>query len=352
MQLDELNQQLDFGMRVYVHYLGAHIKVGKHYKSPFGHDGRDSFDLFRRGDGQICFCDHAMTGKDGGELQGSCYDFVAAMFSCDFKDAVRIIKRDILGLSSREIEGAYSKPLATRFKPLVGNLMPEVVTITPNARHFTPADLAFFARTGITEATLARYHCYALNSYQFSKGEKAFTLTAKDNDPMYGFHFPLTGHWKIYRPFAADKRYKWISNVDAQQDLFGWDALPDRCSKIYICAGQRDTMNMHQLTGLPAIALNSETAKLSPEVYQLLTCIADEVLCCLDNDDTGHKAQERLRYDWGIMDAGREVLESTGHNDLTDYLTDLHLSYGEGMFYERQQAAEHFQAFSARKLLI
>jgi hypothetical protein len=335
-------------MRVYQHYLGAHIKVGKHYKSPFGHEGRPSFNLFRRGDGHICFCDHAMLGPGGTELQGSCYDFVATTFGCDFKESVRIIKRDVLGLSSREVDGAFAKPLPERFKPIPSqNLLPEVVTITPVTREFDADDLAFFGRTGLSAETLIKYHCYPLNSYRFSKGTKAFTITAKAGDPMYGFHFPLTGHWKIYRPFAADRRYKWISNVDARSDVFGWDTLPERCSKIFICAGQRDTMNMHELTGLPAIALNSETASLTPELYQLLRCIADEVVCCLDNDSTGHAAQERMRFEWGIHDAGRQLLETTGHNDLTDYLAELGADEEQ-----RQQAAEHFQSFSARKLLV
>ena len=53
MSLDELNQQMDHGLRVYQHFMGPHIKPGKHFKSPFGHDGRDSFNLFRRGDGHV-----------------------------------------------------------------------------------------------------------------------------------------------------------------------------------------------------------------------------------------------------------------------------------------------------------
>jgi len=343
MNLAELNPELEFGMRVYRHYLSPTVKLGHHYKSPFGHDGRPSFNLFQRPDGHVAWCDHAM----GDDFQGSCYDFVGKLFGVDFKESIRIIKREILGLSARDIDGAYSKPLPQqKYKPLATqSLLAETVSITAHPRQFTAADLDFFARTGIQKETLGKYHCYALSGYEFSKGARGFSLSAKQDDPMYGYHFPLTNHWKIYRPFAADKRYKWISNVDARQDVFGWDTLPQRAGKLYLCAGQRDTMALHQLTGLPCIALNSETARLSPELYQLLTCVADEVLCCLDNDVTGHKAQEQLRYDWGIYDGGREVLESAGVNDLSELL-------GECGELQRYAVGEHFSAFSARKSLI
>ena len=342
MSLEELNQQLDHGLRVYHHFLGPHLKTGKHYKSPFGHDGRPSFNLFQRGDGHVAWCDHAM----GDDFQGSCYDFVGKLYGVDFKESIRIIKREILGLSAREIEGAYAKALPTaKYKPLLSQLVAETVSIKAHAREWLPGDLDFFAATGIGIDTLAKYHCYALESYEFSKGGRGFTLSAKVNDPMYGYHFPLTNHMKIYRPFAADKRYKWISNVDARQDVFGWDTLPERTSKLYLCAGQRDTMALHALTGLPCLALNSETAKLSPELYQLLSCVADEVLCCLDNDITGLKAQEQMRYDWGIYDAGREVLDSFGMNDLSEVL-------GECGDLQRLELKEHFCAYSVRKLSV
>ena len=31
MSLDELNQQLDYGMRVYNHFLDPHLRVGNYY---------------------------------------------------------------------------------------------------------------------------------------------------------------------------------------------------------------------------------------------------------------------------------------------------------------------------------
>ena len=71
--------------------------------------------------------------------------------------------------------------------------------------------------------------------------------------------------------------------------------------------------------------------------------MADEVLCCLDNDITGLKAQEQMRYDWGIYDAGREILNSFGVNDLSEVL-------GECGELSRLQLKEHFCAYSVRKV--
>ena len=84
-------------------------------------------------------------------------------------------------------------------------------------------------------------------------------------------------------------------------------------------------------------------AKRSPELYQLLSCVADEVYCCLDNDLTGLKAQAQMRYDWGIYDAGREILNSFGVNDLSEVL-------GGCGGLQRLKLKEHFCAYSVRKV--
>ena len=348
MTLEDINQQLDNGLRVFQHYLGGTIQLNKHYKSPFGHEGRPCFHLYRRErDGVICFKDFAFD-----EFQGSCYDFVGKLFNEDFKGALHIIKRDVLGLSGRDLEsGLNSKPsnaaLRANFRPLAKQAQQqnETVHIKGFPREWTSDDLVFFGKTGIAQATLQKYHCYPLSSYVFAKGDKHFTITSKPDDPMYGYHFPATDHWKIYRPFTADKRFRWISNVVQGLDVFGWDALPARASKLYLCAGQRDTMALHELTGLPCLALNSETAKLTPELHQLLLCVADEVYCCLDNDKTGHEAQQKMRYEWGIYDAGRQVLESAELNDLSEVLAEC----GD---LQREELATHFRDFSVHKLSV
>lgn len=349
MSIDEINAQVANGLDVFKHYLGA-IKVGQHYKSPFGHEGRPCFHLYVGPGNQVRFKDFAFD-----EMQGSCYDFVMKWHGVEFKEAVSIIKRDVLGLTGRDLEsGLHSRPmLAGNFKKLASQTMQaaETVFLKGFPRAWQESDLAFFGRIGVEQSTLQKYHCYALESYVFAKGDKHFTVSAKLDDPIYGYHFPATDHWKIYRPFTKDKRFRWLSNVKGDMDVFGWDAVPMRARKLFICAGQRDTMALHQLTGLPCIALNSETAKLTPELHQLLLCVADEVYCCLDNDKTGLEAQRKMRFDWGIHDAGHELLETHGMNDLSQLLeeyAELPQLYGP-LAEAREKLAAHFCGFSVNK---
>ena len=83
-------------------------------------------------------------------------------------------------------------------------------------------------------------------------------------------------------------------------------------------------------------------AKRSPELY-CTSCVADQMFCCLDNNVTGLKAQEQMRYDWGIYDAGREILNSFGVNDLNEVL-------GGCGGLQRLKLKEHFCAHSVRKV--
>jgi len=349
LSIDEINAQVENGLTVFQQYLGP-IKINHHYKSPFGHEGRPCFHLYVGPGNQIRFKDFAFD-----EMQGSCYDFVMKWHGVDFKEAVSIIKRDVLGLTGRDLEsGLTSKPMLTsNFKKLASQTMHqhETVHLRGFPRPWQESDLAFFGKIGVSLPTLQKYHCYALDSYLFSKDDKHFTITAKSDDPIYGYHFPATDHWKIYRPFTADKRFRWLSNVKGDVDVFGWDALPTRTKKLFICAGQRDTMALHELTGAPCIALNSETAKLTPELHQFLLCVADEVYCCLDNDKTGIEAQRKMRYDWGVYDAGHEVLEAHGINDLSKLLeeyTELPQLYGP-LEEAREKLRAHFCGFSVDK---
>ena len=78
-------------------------------------------------------------------------------------------------------------------------------------------------------------------------------------------------------------------------------------------------------------------------LYQLLSCVADQVFCCPDNDLTGLKVQEQMRYDWGIYNAGRKILGSFGPNDLSEVL-------GGGSGLQRLKLKEHFCAYSVRKV--
>ena len=86
-------------------------------------------------------------------------------------------------------------------------------------------------------------------------------------------------------------------------------------------------------------------AKRSPELY-CTSCSAawpTQVFCCLDNDLTGLKVQEQMRYDWGIYNAGWKILGSFGPNDLSEVL-------GGGSGLQRLKLKEHFCAYSVRKV--
>lgn len=319
--LEELNERLEDGLLVYQHYLPGMpggLKLGQHYKSPFGHEGRASFNLFRHRDkGTVYFSDHA-TGK-----QGSHWQFVMDLFNVPFKEAVRLVKEDVLGIFSTGPRNEPGMAVRSQYaaKPRLALDQGPAFSISPKPRNWTATDLDYFARVGISQQTLEKYGCTPLHNYQFSKaGKQPFTVFNSEADPIYCYSFPETGHYKIRRPF--NKKFPWLSNTDALKDVFGFDLLPARCQTIYLCAGQRDTMALHELTGLPCICLNSETQLLSWELYQLLSLIADDVYSVYDNDETGQRMSEKLCQEFGIL-SRTEPIDSSGENDLCALLGSI-----------------------------
>lgn len=300
LTIEELDILLDNGMAVYQYYIDPNIKVKRKMKSPLPGrvDRIPSFCLYHNNKtGNVHFTDFGGTDHD----KGNHWTFVQQMFGLDFKESVAKVKQEVLNIQDDLYENVRQKSKAQVKRVQQLDIPKESeVKITTERREWSKRDIDWFARFRITEKELHEFHVFPLNSFTMDKpGKDPFTISATYHSPMYEIFFPQTGHVKIYRPLEKG-RYKWTSNTNAQDDIFGLDRLPDSCEHLFILAGNKDVMSFTAVTGYPAIALASESATLPLSLYQLLKMVAKNIYVLYDNDEKGHgdKYANRLAQDY------------------------------------------------------
>lgn len=357
--VQELIMRADAGMDVFRRYLdtqGKTLKTGYAYLSPLRQEKHPSFNLFRsRQDGTIWFMDQASGG-------GNCLTFLMRLFGCDYRDAVRKLRSEVLGLSpdpdSIERLGNFclGAPLVKRAP------MPDYLKfLIPQPREhnfyqgpFADLDQAYYPEHIFGAQVLEAYHCQPLNSYRYQNTDPS----AKHRDfvvgadwyigrSMYGYGFG-DGRQKIVQPNTPpdknDRPRKWISTSKKELDLFGAHLLPaegePKLEAICLLAGNRDAMAFYRLTGVVGLASTAEGHLPTDEMFALMRRSAEQQFCLYDNDETGQKFQAVLTDDYqhpGYLkwldnhreQAGRRfgfqrgldtLLTHYGYNDLTELL--------------------------------
>jgi hypothetical protein len=293
-----LLDMLDDGLMVYDHF-GSHFGcngrplLDKNYACPFPlpeqKEYRPGFRLHRTADGRIHFADF-VTG-----LQGNCFEFIMRLLGCDYSP-----------LANTNI--VQPKPRLISTKP---------VLIEPWQREWdTAADSLDYVRydvPGISLGKREQYHCYALGGARITRDSESYIIRHCAQNPVYGYWYKHTNHWKISRPVNPNKKARWSSNTRGEDDIFGQHLLPpaDRPAELgLIGAGQRDTMLLSTLMdeiGHPEVwvgCLNSESAHLSPDQYALLKTRLRRMASLTDPDAAGAKAAANLEQ-WAIPTLNR-----------------------------------------------
>lgn len=299
-KLEELDYMLDNGMAVYEHYypVATGKPLGKlHDKmlSPFREEKNPSFSIYpHRTTGKIIFKDHGI------DKIGSHWQFVMDLYNLDFKEAVALVKKDLLGIDDDgNIVGTQALKIIKASYKKATRKVNSRVELYPGYRDWDSNDLEFFSGAGISPATLAYFNASALAFFDMTKEGKTIRIRSNPSDPMYGFTFP-SGRHKIYRPFTSNPRYKWTSNLVAEEDIFGFKMLPKSCEHLFMVGGNRDCMSFHENIGIPVISLASESANLTEELYSFLRHTAKNIWVLYDYDKQGTRKSIMFNEQFGL----------------------------------------------------
>jgi hypothetical protein len=305
---------------IFFHYLGQEVKLGRPIVSPLRQEKHPSFNLYQSpSNGKIYY-------KDFGDERGDCFNFVMKLFGCSFPEALQTVAQDFsidLGVK-RDVSGIRREKKIR---------IPQIFIIPkkefPYARkEWTTDSLDLWIKVNVTTEILLEYNTWSVDKVKIKKrdSEEWFILKGTEQDPIYCFDYE-NGTKKFYRPKVKDKKFKFMSNL-CTKDIFGLKQLKQEVAKngkvkvLIICAGQKDCLSLYGSIGIRGIALNSESASITKELFIELLQYAENILVCYDNDETGIKNAAKIKQDIGIDNIFLgDISPAHDVNDLYDYFS-------------------------------
>ena len=310
-------------IEIFERYLGIQVKLGRAMVSPLRQERHASFNVYQsESNGKIYY-------NDFGDERGDCFKFVMALHSCTFPEALALVAQDfgIDGSGKENLDGIRRTAKKIRIPQIFSNPRKEF----PYARMEWSHQLLKLWNSGYVRLeVLIEYNTWPVDKIKVPKRDDDghFILKSSIEDPIYCFDYE-NGVKKFYRPFVKDKQYKFMSNL-RKGDIFGLKQLKDYVTKtgkkervVIVCAGQKDCLSLYSNLSIRGIALNSESASVSNELYIELIQYAESILVCYDNDETGIKHAQKIKNEIGIDNIFLgDVAPADVVNDIFDYFKE------------------------------
>jgi len=269
-------------LQIYKHYF-PDLPIGVVTSSPFREDGTPSF-IIRVKDSYTYFMDYG-TGEKG--------------------DVISFVKKIYPELTHDQLLLKVKEDLSSGYVPPVEYCKRNVVIdLLIKRRDFTPGDLTFWERFGVTANTLRLFRVTPI-SFFWVNGTR-FTCT----EPAYAYD--IGGEYKIYRPTKADYRF-----IAGGVKIQGIDLLPDTHDILIIQKSYKDVMVCYEY-GYPAIAPQSETSPIPEDIMRDLKTRFKRIVILYDNDEAGLKAADELSKKYDL-----EYIYLDKAKDLSDHVQEF-----------------------------
>lgn len=291
----EMVHQYVSDVDIYSKYIDAEIKIGAVILSPLRKEKNASFGFFKGRSGEICFKDYLLGA-------GDCFKFVQMKFNLTYFEAISKIAIDF------EIPGNY---ICKSFSKTENNfnhnqqsreqLLNDIKTLKlgKNRREWQLHDIVFWEQFGISIGTLRKFRVEPVSHYHINN-----TIIVADK---YAYCFTELKDgvetYKFYQPF--NEKYKWI-NGHNDSVWQGWDFLPNKGDDLIITKSLKDVMSIYEITGLPAISLQSETVTPKRHIFEELNERFQVCYLLYDNDfekevNWGQTFANKLAQDLGLI---------------------------------------------------
>lgn len=262
------------------YYLRIPIKKGL-FRSPLRKDKRPTCSLYRNNLGTLIFKDFA-TGQ-----YLDIFSVVQEMFRCNYPEALRIIANDMGIVKDKTLHKNPGKinnnPIKIKDK--------EISKIQVEVQEFTPLELKWWAKFGITRDILRHFDVYSCK-YVFLNGD--LLAQSQQHCPIFGYYgkkYQGIELWRCYFPKRTSFRF--INNWPKQK-IQGYDQLPKSGKLLVITKSLKDTMCLYSC-GITACAPNSENLFISDSVLQDLKNRFENIVVFYDNDKSGMYNMAKIR---------------------------------------------------------
>jgi DNA primase len=273
--------------------------------SPFRNERSPSFIIGNK-HGRLTFIDFGDTSK-----RGSCFDFVRMMFNVNLDEALKMIDRDLgLGMTRSTNTQEYKRIVSDYKQPIkVDKIYTSVQAVV---RRFTNEELAYWAQYHISEDELKANNVYSLSKVYLNKQ----LVTSSLDELRFGYLYD--DRWKIYRPFAKEKRYKWVPNNVPITAMDGKDDIKE-CDVAFINKSKKDYMVMKKLFPCSCAVQNEGLGCFSPENVEYIKSNSASQILSFDSDVTGVENSQQITqmFNFGYCNVPRKYL-SQGIKDWAD----------------------------------
>ena len=222
--------------------------------------------------------------------RGDAFNLVKQINRCDLDTALRIIDREFgLGFTDAPIKdykeetAKYEQPIVTKRNTLI-----QVVS-----RKFTKEELQYWNEYHQDITDLRDNDIYSIKALYLNK--KRFPL--KETDVRFGYYHE-GGYWKIYFPFAKNKKFKWIGNVPLHTS-WGLNNL-NKDHNSLIAKSRKDYMVCRKVFPYVCGVQNESLAAFSEEFVQELKANSKVVYYGSDSDVPGKKASYAITQAFGF----------------------------------------------------
>ena len=273
--------------------------------SPFRNERSPSFIIGNK-HGRLTFIDFGDTSK-----RGSCFDFVRMMFNVSLDEALKMIDRDLgLGMTRSTNTQEYKRIISDYKQPIkVDKIYTSVQAVV---RRFTNEELAYWAQYHISEDELKANNVYSLSKVYLNKQ----LVTSSLDELRFGYLYD--DRWKIYRPFAKEKRYKWVPNNVPITAMDGKDDIKE-CDVAFINKSKKDYMVMKKLFPCSCAVQNEGLGCFSVDNVEYIKSNSASQILSFDSDVTGVENSQQITqmFNFGYCNVPRKYL-SEGIKDWAD----------------------------------
>lgn len=274
--------------------------------SPFRDERNPSFIIGNK-HGRLTFIDFADTSK-----RGSCFDFVKMLFNLrDMQEVLQLIDKNLgLGFSKQTDTQEY-KRIVTEYKQPV-QAVKIYTTIQATVKRFTKEELAYWNQYHISEDELKANNVYSLSKVYLNKQ----LFTGGLNELRFGYLYD--DKWKIYRPYAKDKKSKWVPNNVPITAMDGKDDIK-LCDVAFINKSKKDYMVMKKIFPCSCAVQNEGLGCFSPENVEYIKSNSASQILSFDADVTGVENSQQITqmFDFGYCNVPRKYL-AQGIKDWAD----------------------------------
>jgi len=193
-----------------------------------------------------------------------------------------------------------------------------VPKIEVQLKEFTPTEAAYWSKYGYTLTSLKRYKIYSVAHLFINE---VYIKSSTEKNPIYCFLFKYNGivYKKIYQP--TNKQFKFISDLNGVSEKIwqGEEQInPSNNEVLIITKSLKDAGSIKLLTGIEAVAPQSEVGKWEVDKISKFKKDFKRVILYFDNDTTGIRRSKELStlYDIPYILNKKEVKDFTHSIDV------------------------------------